>query len=67
MVIQLNWEVWVNDGEAKVGRIIEIKSEYVVIETIHGKRIAADREKIRPISELYGVVNGSETHHSTSR
>ena len=55
MVIQLQLEVWVDDGGAKVGKIIEVKSEHVVIETIHGKRIAADRNKVRPLRELYGV------------
>lgn len=55
MVIQLNWEVWVNDGKAKVGKIVEIKSEHVVIETIHGIRVAADKAKVHPIRELYKV------------
>ena len=53
MVIQMYLEVWVNDGGAKIGRIVEVKSEHVVIETIHGKRIATDREKVLPLRDLY--------------
>ena len=55
----INNEVWVNELYVKnrgiVGKLVEIKGEHCTIETIQGKRIAGDREKVRPIAELYGV------------
>lgn len=49
-------EVWINEVDrAVVGKIVELKREFVVLETIQGKKLAVDRQKVRPIAELYKV------------